>query len=102
MDAKPQTIDKIDPKAAVIYSIILEDRLAVILSQPGKPLQYNQTLIENAEEIDHLFENWYASLNPFLSSANPLQPNQTLYNWLICPIESQLELNQSDTFEDKN
>ena len=97
LDAQPQEIDKIDPSAAVIYSIVLEDRLAVILSRSGKPLQYHQTPIENAGEIDRLFEDWYANLNPFLSSANPLQPNQTLYDWLIRPLENQLELNQADT-----
>ncbi|MEM6614881.1 MAG: CHAT domain-containing protein, partial [Cyanobacteria bacterium P01_C01_bin.72] len=97
LDAEPQEIDQIDPSAAVIYSIVLEDRLAVILSQPGKPLQYHQTPIENAAEIDRLFEDWYADLNPFLSSANPLQPNQTLYDWLIRPLEEKLELNQSNT-----
>ncbi len=97
LDAKPQKIEQIDPSAAVIYSIILEDRLAVILSQPGKPLEYHQTPIENGGEIEHIFEDWYANLNPFLAPANPLQPNQTFYNWLIRPLESQLEKNQTKT-----
>ena len=97
LDAKPQEIDRIDPSAAVIYSIILEDRLAVILSQPGQSLKYYQTSIQDAGEINRLFEDWYANLNPFLASANSLQPNQTLYNWLIRPLENQLELNQTNT-----
>ena len=97
LDAKPQKIEQIDPSAAVIYSIILEERLAVILSQPGQPLKYYQTFIQDAGEIERLFEDWYANLNPFLASANSLQPNQTLYDWLIRPLESQLELNQTNT-----
>ncbi len=97
LDTQPQEIDKIDPSAAVIYSIILEERLVVILSQPGQSLKYHQTAITNAEEIGRLFENWYANLNPFLVVTNPLQPNQTLYDWLIRPLENQLEINQTNT-----
>jgi CHAT domain-containing protein len=96
IDVQPQTIDQIDPKAAVIYSIILPDRLAVILSQPDKPLQYYQTII-NPQEIDRVFEDLYANLSPFLSPTNPLQPNQTFYNWLIRPLENQLEPNKTNT-----
>ena len=39
----------------------------MILSQPGQPLQYHQTPITNAQEIDRIFEDWYANLNPFLA-----------------------------------
>ena len=96
LDAKPQKIEQIDPDAAVIYSIILPDRLAVILSQPKQPLQYHQTAIK-PQEIDRVFEDLYATLNPFLSSTKPLQPNQTLYDWLIRPLESKLEQNKPNT-----
>ena len=96
IDATPQGIEEIDPQAAVIYSIILTDRLAVILSQAGQPLQYYQTFL-NPHEIDRTFEDLYANLNPFLSPTNPLQPNQTFYNWLIRPLESQLEANKPQT-----
>ena len=97
IDATPQKIEQIDSSAAVVYSIVLKDRLAVILSQPEQPLVYHQTPLANAAEIDRLFENWYANLNPYLTSANPLQPNQTLYNWLIRPFENQLQQHQTDT-----
>ncbi|MDJ0745546.1 MAG: CHAT domain-containing protein [Xenococcaceae cyanobacterium MO_167.B27] len=96
LDAKPQKIEDIDPKAAVIYSIILPDRLAVILSQPEQPLQYYQTFT-NPQEIDLIFEDLYANLSPFLSPTNPLQPNQTFYNWLIRPLETKLEQNDTNT-----
>ena len=96
LDTQPQKIEQIDSEAAVIYSIILPDRLAVILSQPEQPLQYYQTII-NPEEIDRTFEDLYANLSPFLSPPNPLQPNQTFYNWLIRPLERQLEQNKTNT-----
>ena len=96
IDAKAQRIEQIDPNGAVIYSIILPDRLAIILSQPEQPLKHYSTII-NPEEIDRVFEDLYANLNPFLSPTNPLKPNQTFYNWLIRPLESQLEQNQTET-----
>lgn len=41
LDAVPQQIDTIDRQASAIYSIILPDRLAIILSVPGQPLSYH-------------------------------------------------------------
>lgn len=97
LDVEPQSIEEIDPKAAVVYSIILPDRLAVIFSQPGKPLEYHQTAIANPQEVNNTFEDLYANLNPFLALNNPLQPNQTFYNWLIRPFETSLQSSNSDT-----
>ena len=48
-DAKPTSIEDIDPTAAVIYPIILSDRLEVILSIPGKPLRRYTTVKPQAE-----------------------------------------------------
>ncbi len=45
LDAQPQQIDQIDLNAAVIYSIILPERLAVILSLPGQRLRYYATAL---------------------------------------------------------
>ena len=97
LDAEPQNIEEVDPEAAVIYSIVLPDRLAVILSQPGQPLKYHQTAIASPQEVDRAFEDLYANLSPFLAPDDPLQPNQTFYDWLIRPIEKELADNQSDT-----
>lgn len=94
LDATPQKIEQIDPNAAVIYSIILPDRLAVILSRSGKPLEYHQTNVKS-QEIDRIFEDLYANLNPFLATTK--QAQQTFYNWMIRPLESQLQDNNTKT-----
>ncbi len=96
IDAKPENIENIDSDAAVIYSIILRNRLAIILSQSGQPLKYYQTPI-TPQQIDRVFTSFYTNLSPFLAIADPLQPNQTLYNWLIRPLENQLQQNQTKT-----
>jgi CHAT domain-containing protein len=107
-------IDNIDPTAAVIYPIVLPDRLEVILSLAGKPLQevkipitepkVNETLDRLYDYLDNSSIN--NSARNIFSTSNPnpreLQENlQTLlptfaevYNWLIKPFESQLNNNQ--------
>lgn len=45
LTAKPVQIDAIDQKAAVIYPIILPDRLEIILSLPQLPLRQYATAI---------------------------------------------------------
>ena len=49
IDAKPQSIEEIDPKSAVIYSIILRDRLEVILSVPDRTLYHVTTEVSQTE-----------------------------------------------------
>ncbi len=97
IDAQPQQIDQLDPQGAVIYSIVLPERLAVILSLPGKPLSYYQTVLnpssdnKASEEIEQVFDDMFANLNPFISSIEPLRPHQQFYDWLIRPLEAELE-----------
>ncbi len=99
LDAKPQQIDQVDSNAGVVYSIILRDRLAIILSLPGQPLRYYTTMLpQNANAvIEQRFDDLFATLNPFVQSPNPLQPNQALYDWLIRPIAADLEKSQVKT-----
>ncbi|MFN6568132.1 CHAT domain-containing protein [Dendronalium sp. ChiSLP03b] len=107
-------IDNIDANAAVIYPIVLPDRLEVILSLSGKPLQevvipiseqeVNQTLDRLYDYLDNVTIN--NSARNILSTSNPdpreLKENlQTvlptfgqIYNWLIKPFEAKLDSNQ--------
>lgn len=101
LDAKPQQIDQVDPNAAVIYSIILPDRLAVILSRPNQPLRYHSTQLGTSanartqtSRVDQVFDDLFATLNPFVTSQTPLQPHQQLYDWLIRPLEADLAKSQ--------
>jgi len=99
LETTPQQVDQIDPQAAVIYGIVLRDRLAVILSLPHQPLQYYETATApNSERggeviIEQTVDNLFATLNPYISSLDPLKPNRALYDWLIRPAESKLTKN---------
>jgi CHAT domain-containing protein len=100
LEGKPQQIDQLDPKAAVVYSIILPKRLAVILSIPGRPLRYYGTALTPSSgtgEVERTFDDLVATLNPFISSPNPLVPYQQIYNWLIRPAEAELAKNDIKT-----
>ncbi|MEP0771751.1 CHAT domain-containing protein [Coleofasciculus sp. FACHB-SPT36] len=89
LDVQPQQIDQLDPQAAVIYPIILSNRLEVILSLPGKPLShYSTRLVKN--DIEETLEQLLESLNPFFSSEARLRLSQQVYRWLIQPVETEL------------
>ncbi|MDJ0800116.1 MAG: CHAT domain-containing protein [Calothrix sp. MO_167.B12] len=89
LNAKPQQIEQIDPTAAIIYPIILPDRLEVILSVPNQPLSHYQTTISQSE-LEKSIKKMRRSLNPVLSDKERLKFYQQLYGWLIRPAESQL------------
>ncbi|HEY9650761.1 MAG TPA: tetratricopeptide repeat protein, partial [Coleofasciculaceae cyanobacterium] len=89
LKAQPEQIDKIDPTAAVIYPIILSDRLAVILSLPGQPLRYYQTQLPDTE-IEGTLEQLLQSFNPAISNKQRLRLSQKLYDWLLRPAETSL------------
>ncbi|MEB3310056.1 MAG: CHAT domain-containing protein [Snowella sp.] len=103
LEAQPQQIDQIDPQAAVIYGIVLPERLAVILSVPNQPLRYYATAQSSpsaqggAIAIEQTVDQLFASLNPFIASLDPLEPKRNLYNWLIRPAEADLAKSQVKT-----
>ncbi|EDX76373.1 tetratricopeptide repeat domain protein [Coleofasciculus chthonoplastes PCC 7420] len=89
-------IEKGDTKAAVIYPIILPNRLAVILSLPGHPLQTYHTNV-SSPDIEATISRLRQTMNPALSNKERLKLSQTVYDWLIRPIDNQLASNQIKT-----
>jgi CHAT domain-containing protein/predicted negative regulator of RcsB-dependent stress response len=95
IDAKPAQIDRLDPTAAIIYSIILPDRLEVIVALPGKPLrQHTTNLSQDIIEQNLFLTN---SIVQSVQRSPNLQPLQKLYNWLIRPLEADLAANNIKT-----
>ncbi|MDJ0725799.1 MAG: CHAT domain-containing protein [Prochloraceae cyanobacterium] len=99
LDTVPQQIDRIDKEASVIYSIILPDRLALILSLPGKPLSYRVSALKanKTQVIDRAIDNLYLDIGPSLSLGYNKEPYQELYDLLIRPIDQKLQENQVKT-----
>ncbi|MGK7945061.1 MAG: CHAT domain-containing protein, partial [Microcystaceae cyanobacterium] len=100
--AKPQQIDQIDQNAAVIYPIVLEERLSVIVSYANQPLDYYSLPITE-KDVKSAINDFYQSLslrfrlNPQVESQNSLKAHQDLYDWLIRPSESKLKQNNINT-----
>ncbi len=94
--AKPEQIDKFDPHGAIIYPIILPDRLEVIASLYGQPLKNYQTRLTQTE-IETTLEQLLESLNPAYSNSKRLMLSQQVYDWLIRPIAADLETSKIKT-----
>ena len=94
LDAEPKQIDSLDPTAAIIYTIILGDRLEVVAAIPGQPLRHYSNNLPPSE-----IELVVASASSQLSSSRRLNLKlfQQAYDWLIRPLEQELEANQIKT-----
>ena len=83
LQGEPKKIDEIDPNAAVFYSIILKDKLHIILGSPNEPLfNYITELPENFKSIvRELQENieYRQNIDGHLIYA------QQIYQWLFPP-----------------
>jgi CHAT domain-containing protein len=89
LDTKPVQIDQIDRNAAVIYPIILSDRLEVILSLPEKPLIHYSSAVSQTE-VESILTELRTSLSPVVSRKKRLELSERVYDWLIRPIETEL------------
>ncbi|GAB4297916.1 MAG: hypothetical protein Fur0025_36160 [Oscillatoriaceae cyanobacterium] len=96
LNAKAVQVDQIDPHAAVIYPIILPDRLEVIISLPGQPLQNYATTIPS-HQVEQTLLQLQQSLTPLASNQKRLQLSQQIYDWLIRPALPQLEASKIQT-----
>ncbi|MEO1004585.1 MAG: CHAT domain-containing protein [Cyanobacteria bacterium J06638_38] len=117
---EPVAIDDVDLQAAVIYPILLQDRLEVILTIPGQPLRHYTTLNLTQEKVDNTIKQLRrrSLTNPGFAEAirgvrgNPnaatelkqikLSQEESLqqeilplaseiYSWLIEPAEADLQ-----------
>jgi CHAT domain-containing protein len=94
LDAQPQQIDQLDPSAAIIYTIILGDRLEVIAAIPDQPLRhYSHDLPPS--EIEIVITSAHSQL--IEPRRLNLQLFQQAYDWLIRPLEAELEASQIKT-----
>jgi CHAT domain-containing protein len=89
LDVKQQ-VDQIDEKAAVIYPILLDDRLEVILSLPGQNLRHYATPVP-PQQVESLVEELRQNLLlPYTSEAEIQPQAQRIYNWLIQPAQTAI------------
>ncbi len=88
LNAKQTQVDNVDPQTAVIYPIILVDRLEVILSIPQQPLRHYTTQLPQSE-VESIVHQLRQTL--VIRSQRTFRPfSQQVYNWLIRPAETDL------------
>ncbi len=88
LSENPVQIDQVDRKAAVIYPIILDERLEVILSLPQQPLRHYGTSLSQSQ-VDSILLELRNGLENRLSRQF-LSLSQKVYDWLIRPAEADL------------
>jgi CHAT domain-containing protein len=84
-----QVIDKDDPTAAVIYPIILPDRLDVILKLPNLALRHYKTTVAQSE-VEKLLEELRQKLTKPYTLRETQSLSKQVYDWLLQPAEADL------------
>ncbi len=95
LDAQIVDTDSVDRQAAVIYPIILGDRLEVILSLPDQPLKHYWANIER-KKLEATIEEFRHNI-VVRSRRNFYRPAQQLYDLLIRPALPDLVQNEIET-----
>ncbi len=93
LDAKEtidQIVDQKDSNAAVVYPIILKDRLALILKIPRQEqLEFFSTDVPE-ETLKEILQQLQVSLPNITRAAQVRQLSQQVYDWVIRPFEGTL------------
>lgn len=89
IEAEARQIDQIDASAAVIYPVILSDRLEIILSLPGQPLRHVATSV-NQRAVEAGIQQMRVALRRTAFGKERQVALGQMYNWLIQPIAADL------------
>ncbi len=74
---------------AVIYPIILPDRLEIIASLPGQPLRQYTSLVTQAA-LEQTLLDWRQNLERRFTAPEGRTLGQQLYRWLVAPMEAAM------------
>ena len=95
-DVQQVELGQLDPRAAVIYPVVLPDRLAVIVAAPHQPLRY-YVFSQSPAEVERTVAGLVRFLNLAYDRTEHLHFSQQLYDWLIRPAEAEQVFDQVDT-----
>lgn len=96
LNAQPIPIDQVDEQAAVIYPIILPDRLETILSLPNGGIRRYTVPVAEAE-VTRRASQMQTFLRQLSSSERVPALSEQIYDWLIRPLKADLEDAQPST-----
>ena len=95
LDVVPIDVNQVDSNAAIVYTLVLEDRLSVILHLPNQPLQHFSTAVSAREASDIA-----AQLRQQLVIRGRRQffaLGEAVYGWLIAPARDVIDQSGVDT-----
>lgn len=95
LNAAAVDIDQLDQRAAILYPIILADRLEIIVSLPQQPLSHYSSPVV-AAQLSQTIEQLQQALVLRVGRQH-LAPAQQLYDWMIDPIAATLATTEVDT-----
>lgn len=95
LNAAEVDIDQLDQRAAVVYPVILGDRLEVVLSLPNQSLKHYASPV-TATDLNQTIEQFQQFL-VLRVGQQYLPPAQQLYDWIIRPIAADLSSSTIDT-----
>ncbi|NJR39612.1 MAG: CHAT domain-containing protein [Leptolyngbyaceae cyanobacterium CSU_1_4] len=91
LEGQTVTLDQINQtNAAVIYPIILDDRLEIILSLPQQPLQ-QYTVNVPRSQVDTTLNQLRQNLEKPFTTMQGKQLGKRVYDWMIHPLEPALQ-----------
>jgi CHAT domain-containing protein len=93
LDTFTVKLDKIDRSAAVIYPIVLPDRVATIVSMPGQPLRYSSQKM-SATAVEEAVADLQTKIqDPSFNSQQELvfkQKSKRIYDLMLAPLAADL------------
>ncbi|MFI3156069.1 MAG: CHAT domain-containing protein [Methylococcaceae bacterium] len=91
--SKSALLEAVEPSTAIIYPILLPERLELLVSSGNEIRQYTQPV--GAAALQNLAQHLARSLRKGKDDAKPVA--QQLYRWLIAPVEPWLQQHQVKT-----
>jgi CHAT domain-containing protein len=91
-----QVVDQNHPNTAVVYPIILRDRLEVILKIPQQPLRH-YTVYKSQSQVEQTLEQLRQKITEPDTIKEVRFLSQQIYSWLLQPAETELAKSQVNT-----
>jgi CHAT domain-containing protein len=88
-----RSVGLVDDRAAIIYPIVLKNRLVTILSLPNNKLRYYATPLGKTEELETTIDRLRQELIIPGERYEILTPAAKLYDWIIKPLQADLQQN---------
>ncbi|MBE9064621.1 CHAT domain-containing protein [cf. Phormidesmis sp. LEGE 11477] len=90
LEAQQVDLDQVEQtSAAIIYPIILPDRLEMIVSLPNQPLQQYTTPVAQAK-LEQTLISWRQNIEKPFTAPEGKALGQEIYSWLIEPMQTAL------------